>query len=212
MKLYRLCSRNSQLATCNSKPKQTGVTLVELVVFIVIVSVSVAGVLIAIDRTARYSADPLITKQALMIAEALLEEVELMPFTFCDPDDPHVSTAQSATFDPLGLDPAKCSSAAQVENIGFEGETRYDAANPFDNVNDYDGFAMNPILDITGTPIGGLGTYSANVAVAPVALGGIAANDADGQANVLLITVTVNGPTGISVVLQGYRTKYAPNL
>ena len=116
------------------KRRHHGFSLIELIMFIVIVSASVAGVLVAIDRTARASADPLVIKQALAIAEALLEEVELMPFTFCDPDDPHASTAQSATVDPL--DPNKCSSAAQVENIGPEGETRYDASTPFDNVTD----------------------------------------------------------------------------
>ncbi len=183
---------------------QAGTTLIELVVFIVIISVSLAGVMIAIDRTARYSTDPLITKQALAIAESMLEEIQLMPFTFCDPDDANVSTAASS----LGC-------ATTPEAVGPEagqGETRYNAAFPFDNVNDYHGFSMNPILDITGTAIGGVNAYTANVTVAATGLGGIAANDANGQANVLLITVTVSGPLGISVSLQGYRTKYAPTL
>lgn len=203
---------------CIRGPRRSyGVSLIELILFIVIVSACVAGVLVAIDRTARASADPLIIKQALAIAEALLEEVELMPFTFCDPDDPHASTAQSAQVDPL--DPLKCSSAAQVENIGPEGgETRYHATTPFDNVNDYMGFTMNPILDITGTAIGGLGAYTATVTVAPVGLADtlnlnpIAATDANGQANVLLITVTVTGPANTTVVLNGYRTKYNPRI
>ena len=91
--------------------RRYGFSLVELIVFIVIVSASVTGVLVAIDRTARASADPLVIKQALAIAEALLEEVELMPFTFCDPDDANVSTATgafvglggcAATFEVLG--------------------------------------------------------------------------------------------------------------
>ena len=134
-------------------PRQSrGVTLVELIVFIVIVGVAMAGLFAAFNTITAASADPQVRKQVLAIAESLMEEVQLMPFTFCDPDDPHVSTAQSAQVDPL--DPLKCSSAAQVENIGPEGETRYDASKPFDNVNDYMGFTMNPILDITGTAIG----------------------------------------------------------
>jgi hypothetical protein len=43
-------------------------------------------------------------------------------------------------------------------------------------------------------------------------LGSIAATDAQGQANALLITVTVSGPQNTTVVLQGYRTKYAPQI
>lgn len=191
---------------------QRGVSLIELVVFIVIVGVAVAGVLVAIDQSARASADPLVSKQALAIAEALLEEVELMPFTFCDPDDVQVSTAQSATVGATGC------TAGMIEGIGLEGtENRYNAATPFDNVNDYNGFntatdALPGIRQIDGTPIGGLGAYAASVTVAAVGLGGIAATDANGQANALLITVTVTGPANVNVVLQGYRTKYAPNL
>ena len=79
------------------RPLQAGATLVELVVFIVVVSVAVAAVLLAMNAVTRGSPDPMMRKQALAIAEALLEEVELMPFTFCDPDDANVSTAQSAT-------------------------------------------------------------------------------------------------------------------
>jgi MSHA pilin protein MshD len=187
-----------------SRSTHVGTTLIELVVFIMIVSVAIAGVLIVIDRTARYSTDPLITKQALAIAESLLEEVQLMPFTYCDSDDANISTAISSL-----------ACATTTEALGPEvaqGETRYNAAFPFDNVNDYQGFAMSPIVDITNTAIGGVNAYTANVTVAATALGGIAANDANGQPNVLLITVMVSGPLGISVSLQGYRTKYAPTL
>jgi MSHA pilin protein MshD len=186
---------------------QAGTTLVELVVFIVVVSAAVAGVLLALNSATRGSADPMIRKQALAIAEALLEEVELMPFTYCDTDDAQVSTAQSATVGASGC-------TAAVEASGPEaGETRYSSATPFDNVNDYHGFTMSPVVDITQAGISGLASsYSASVTVAENSLGGIATPDADGQPNSLLITVTVTGPANVSVVLQGYRAKYAPRV
>ena len=187
--------------------RHRGFSLVELILFIVIVSASIAGVLVAIDRTARASANPLIIKQALAIAEALLEEVELMPFTFCDPNDAQAATAQSATIGAAGC-------ATVIEAIGPEGETRNDPNTPFDNVNDYAGYDSAPggITDITGgTPIAGLEAYRAQVAVAAATLGGIT-DDANGQANVLLITVTVTGPANTTVVLNGYRTKYSPRI
>ncbi|MDP1658712.1 MAG: prepilin-type N-terminal cleavage/methylation domain-containing protein [Methylotenera sp.] len=48
---------------------QLGVTLVELVVFIVIVSVALVGVLKVLEITNKGSADPLLRKQAHSIAE-----------------------------------------------------------------------------------------------------------------------------------------------
>ena len=185
-----------------------GVSLVELIVFIVIVSVSVAGVLLAINTATRSGTDPMIRKNAIAIAEGMLEEVSLMPFTFCDADDPQATTATSSAVGAAG-----CTSAATVNAIGPEaGETRYASATPFDHVDDYNGFSMNPIVDITNTAIGTLTSYSATVSVAATALGSIAATDAQGQANALLITVTVSGPQNTTVVLQGYRTKYAPQI
>jgi len=83
-------------AGCRPPRAEHGISLVELIVFIVIVSVAVAGVLGALSMATRASADPLIQKQALAIAEALLEEVQLQPFTYCDPDDANAASAFSA--------------------------------------------------------------------------------------------------------------------
>jgi MSHA pilin protein MshD len=180
-----------------------GATLVELIVFIVIVSTAVAGVLAAIGFATRSSADPMIQKQALAIAEAVLEEVELMPFTYCDPDDPAAPTATSVT------------GCATQEGIGPEGETRYSTTTPFDNVNDYNGFdsstaAPPGIRDLNSTLITGLDGYRVTVSVARQALQGVDL-DANGAPQSLLITVTVTGPSDTTVVLHGYRLRYAPN-
>ena len=97
--------------------------------------------------------------------------------------------------------------AAEAAIASEAGETRYAALTPFDNVNDYNGFAMaGGILDITGATIAGLGAYSAAVVVTPLVFGGIAAADAQ------QITVTVTGPGNITVTLDGIRTRHAPNL
>jgi MSHA pilin protein MshD len=184
--------------------KSAGVSLVELVVFIVIVSVAVAGVIGVIDVTTRSSADPMLRKQALAIAESMMEEVRLQPFTYCDPDDPNAALAS------MGGCPAL------AEMMGPEpGETRYSSTLPFDNVTDYHGFDSNTavppgIRNIDGTAIAGLDGYRVTVSVAGQTLGGIG-NDAFGNPQSLLITVTVTGPGDTTVTLNGYRTRYAPN-
>lgn len=203
-----------------SLTSESGVSLIELIMFIVIVSIAATGVLLVMNRTTASSADPLIRKQALAIASSLLEEIELMPFTVCDPDDVNAASAVIAS---------DCTGGAGGANDQNKGgaaltsptpttETRYTA---FDNVADYGGCQMNTgvanagcdstgtngIRDIGGTAIGLLNGYSASVAIsrAGTALLGIAD---DGAA--LRITVTVNGPDNTQVVLDGYRTRYAP--
>lgn len=182
--------------------RELGVTLVELIMFIVVIGVAAAGVVGVIGYATRASTDPMIHKQALAIAEAVLEEVQLMPFSYCDPDDPKAATALSATVGPTGCN-------ATVEAIGPEGETRLSATTPFDNVNDYHGFTMaGGIVDIAGNavPLPELAAYTAAVTVATEGLGGIGASEA------LLITVTVTHPNLTpSIVLNGYRVRYAPN-
>jgi MSHA pilin protein MshD len=173
-----------------------GLSLIELLMFVVIVSAALAGVLRVFVQATAASADPMLRRQALAIAESLLEEVQLMPFTFCDPDDANVDSATAS---------AGC--ASQAEALGPEaGETRF-AAPQFDNVNDYNGYAMSGISDITNTAVAGLAGYGASVTVAAAALGSISAASGDA----LRITVTVTGPGGTSVSLDGYRSRHAPN-
>src|SRR5688572_13358381 len=112
---------NRARAMSTTKSAQGGFTLVELVLFIAVLGIALGGVLVAYDHATRDAADPLVRKQALAIAEALLEEVQQMPFTYCDPDDPAVTTAAS---------PAAC---AIPEALGPEAsETRYSTTTPFD--------------------------------------------------------------------------------
>ena len=212
----------SQLGTLNTEHRtqtsesraQRGLSLVELIVFIVVVGAAVAGVLGALNISTRASADPMIQKQALAVAEAVMEEVQLMPFTYCDPDDPQAATALSAAVGATG-----CTAAASVENPGPEAtppygpETRLSVTTPYDNVNDYNGFSMGPgITDITGAAIAGLGGYTVMpVTVTGQAFGAFGGGRAIPAADSLLITVTVTGPGNTTATLHGYRVRYAPN-
>lgn len=182
-----------RMPAMHRRRRARGLTLIELLLFVVVVGIALAAMLKVFVSATLSSADPMVRRQQLAIAESLLREVELMPFTWCDPDDANVAAANAA---------ADC--ATSVENSGPEGgESRY-GASYFDNVNDYAGFSMSGIRDITNTAVAGLSGYGASVAVAAQALDNVAAGEA------LKITVTVTAPDGSAVSLQGWRTRYAP--
>jgi MSHA pilin protein MshD len=178
---------------------ERGLSLIELLVFIVVVGIAVTGVLSVFSLNARTSADPVVQKQALAIADSLLEEVLAKPYTYCDTDDANVETASST---------AGCATMAETAMAPEAGETRYSNLTPYDNVNDYNGFAMTGIVDPSGNAVPDLNGYTASVQVQtpPVPLTNIPAGET------LFVTVTVTGPGNHSVTLSGYRTRYAPNL
>ena len=175
---------------------QRGISLVELVMFIVIVGLAVTGVLLVMTTTTKSSADPMMRKQALASAESLLEEIELQPFTYCLPSDPLVLTAPNA---------AGCTGSTAGSEDTLPASARVTSPRNANNVSDYTLFSMSPIVDITGTAIGGLGGYTASVQITQAgALFSLPA------AEVLQIDVrVVSGTTDITVT--GYRFRYAPN-
>ena len=58
-----------------------GFSLIELLVAIVVLSIAVTGVVLVYTNTARGSAEALINKQALAVAEAMLEEIQLAAYS-----------------------------------------------------------------------------------------------------------------------------------
>ena len=184
---------------------QLGFTLIELMVFIVIVSVAVLGVLRVISFTTANSADPQLRKQALVLAESMLEEVQLARYTFCNPiQDPAVETAASV---------ADCT---VPQNVAAAPST---ADRPYYNVTDYARAFNAPVIypqDASKIPFPA--GYTVTVAVAPeAALGPAGAQISPADAtpanmNALRITVVVTYGGNQSITLVGYRTRYAPNL
>lgn len=79
-------------------PRQTGLTLIELILFIVIVGAGLAGILSAMTLTVQYSADPLIHKQATALADSIMEEILLKSYQ--DPDGlPNTIESGRETYD-----------------------------------------------------------------------------------------------------------------
>ncbi len=190
---------------------QRGVTMIELIVFIVIVSVAVAGTLAAMRVSSGATVDPLRRKQALMIAEGVMEEVQLAKFTYCDPTADNATEAAST---------ADCSVPERVgQGAGAGAAQEPTGLRPFDNVNDYVAAFNTPaaafdtagaLSDANGNPLD-LPGYTVRLTIVPEALHNIASgNSAADVGNVLRISVTVSYDNQ-TLVLDGYRTRYAPN-
>jgi len=63
------------------EPRRSGgFSFVELLIAIVVLSIAVVGILTVYSNTARGSAEALISKQSLAIAEAMLDEIQLTAF------------------------------------------------------------------------------------------------------------------------------------
>jgi MSHA pilin protein MshD len=122
---------------------QRGVSLIELILFIIIVSVALTGLLSVMNANTRNSVDPLLQKQALAIAESMLEEIELQDFI------PPVGGFSGGTI----------ATAIQANRASF------------DDIFDYNNFATIGIFPADGSSTGvtGLANYNVSVAVTTIA-------------------------------------------
>ncbi len=193
------------MSTKRPASRQYGLTIIELTMFMVILGVALAGILGVMNRFSRLSAEPIQRKQAILRAEAVLEEIALAQFTFCHPTDPNAEVATGAT---------TCTPALR-ENFGRQvaGESR-----PYFNVNDYvtgAGVPATITTDANGATLQPAG-YTTTVTIEPVENFGAAGLQigsipfpVGANSDVLRIAVTVEYSGG-KVVLDRYRTRYAP--
>lgn len=130
---------------------QRGVSLIEAVLFIVVVSVALVVVLKAFDIANQGSADPILRRQSLAIAQSLLDEISFKPFG---------SAATDVTADGYTAGPVTSATRALA-----------------DDVDDYNGFSMNGISSLDNTVLTGLGNYRASVVVAAAAFGSVPSSD-----------------------------------
>lgn len=193
--------------TKDCRPRQGGVTLIEQIVFIVVVSVGVIGILATMRSSLRFSADPQLRKQQLAIAESLLVEILHQPFTYCDPDDANAGTATLS-----GAVPTCAVAGNDQDNQGNPlisipagVESRFDG-NPgkqFDNVADYADYTQDGVTGLSSAAVAG---YTARVTITRA--GGTFGLSAAGAA--LKVDVTVTGSNADPLTLTGYRFRYAP--
>ena len=187
-----------------------GVTLIDVLVIIVLLGLVAGTMSTVFSQMAVQTAVAVKQRQLLAAAYSLLDEIRAKPFTYCDPNDANVRTAANST-----------GCAALIDAMGPEGgESRYNAATRFDGVTDYQGLVVpGPgcagLCDMAGNLINLAGTVlvgcSESVALAPLALPGIAATDAQGRPQALRIIVTLVCPGVADTVVEGVRVRHSPN-
>lgn len=168
--------RRKSIAQC----LQRGVTLIELMVFIVIVGIALSSLLLIYNRAVVDSVDPVIRVQLAELAQSHLEEVLARKY-------------DEAT--PSGGIPA-CDSGEVTANacvgIGLDGGESLADKSTLDDVDDFDNF--------TDSPQAG---FSRSVAVSFAGTDlGLAAEQAK------LISVTVSAPGNQQLTLSVYRTNF----
>lgn len=76
---------------------QGGFTLIELIFFIVVVTFGIAGILMVMDVSVKSSADPMVRKQAMALADSIMEEILLK--AYADPDGTETGETGRASYD-----------------------------------------------------------------------------------------------------------------
>lgn len=175
--------------------KNKGFTLIETVMFIVIVSLCLSGIVLMYATATRNSAFPNEYKQSSEIASSLIDEITSMPMTYCRPTDTAVYTATGT---------ASCSTVQTL--LPASGATRHSLTNQFSNVGDYGGYTESSIKNIKGQSIANLSGYSVVINETYVTIPSVSAQEA------IQIEVVVTAPSGNVLKMYGYRFMHSPNV
>lgn len=178
--------------------REQGLTLIELIASIVIISVATIGLMAAVTAAVGRSADPMIQTQATIIAAAYMEEATLA--SLCDPS--YNPDGNSATTCRNECNTNPCSGGCGGSVFGAE-----TGRSTFDDVCDYNGLSDAGARDRAGNALAGLSGYTVNVSVldgATVSLGSPALTAAAGR--VVRVEVQVTHPMlNPPVTLVGYK-------
>jgi MSHA pilin protein MshD len=128
-----------------SRPAQRGFTLIELILFIVVVGAAMAGILSVSTTVVKSSADPMVRKQALAVAQSLMEEILLKEYT-------------------------KPSASTELGYLGGGTRNGFDCVSDYDGYQTSGG-----VVDVSGAAVSGLGSYNVTppVSVIGTTLGGV---------------------------------------
>ncbi len=169
--------------------RQSGYSLLELVIFIVIVGIAVGAITLQFSQNVSHSHEPFLRQRALAVAGAYLDEIMGKRWNENTPIGGGCVDTASPT----------CTGGPAPTGIGAEEGSR----SLYDDVDDYAAISgESPPRDSLGNVMTGYNadfTVDVSVTQPAAAWNGINAND------VRRITVDVQTPTGEIITLTGYR-------
>lgn len=117
----------------NNPLSQKGISLIELVIFIVILSVALTGITLIYINTTRYSADPMVRIRSIELAQSTLEEILLKAYDDNTPVGGGCVHFPANSRCPVGAPP---NPDAATETFGLVAEAG-EARATFNDVDDY---------------------------------------------------------------------------
>lgn len=204
--------------------KQKGFTLIEVLVFIIVVSIGLTGIVTLYTTNIKNSAAPLIRERTLIIAHAYMDEIISKQWDENSPlgggcvdtdGDPAITTDSCTQYCSAFTDtqcerskctltsPGNCEAPALISSaLGPEEGTTNRPL--WDDIDDYAGYSSSPPQTLDGSSLPSYTGYTASVSVTQPASSwqGIPAVD------VRRISVTVSNPLGESLTLVSYRTNF----
>lgn len=204
--------------------QQTGFTLIETVVFIVVVSVALAGIASVFSANIKNSAAPVLRERSIALAQAYMDEIltkqwdENTPLgsgcvdtdlanttDSCTSYCAIFSTENSCNISKCHFDTAttSCNAAANVSAAFGTDATELNNRPLWDDIDDYSATPSQP-KDSNGNNIVEYNGFTVAVAITQPASSwhGIAASD------VRRIAVTVTNPLQESITLVSYRVNF----
>jgi len=163
---------------------QRGVTLVELIITIVIISIALAGTIIAFSNVVGRSSDTLFQSRSIALAQAYLDEILGQPFDLDTPEG--------------GVPPY--ASACRVN--GGDAADR----DTFRSVDQYDGLVLSPPELASGAISEGYEGYTVSISVTCVNAAAELGNGDIQQAK--RIEVNISSPTSQTAVFSAYRGNF----